>query len=304
MFRSRSHQVAILLSLSCILVESRLEYWYEKITYQNDEHLEFFKTSCMINNTRMSSDHFDGPFDVEQINFVFITNTTNTSIPVNLNAKYPDLKILRVESTDLSKVTKNQTQYLTRIEILYLGNNNIRTVDKDAFQNTLNVKLLHLNNNKVSNFHDETFQKLVNLKKLFLQDNQLTILQAHLFSHNSRLEVLNLQNNKLLIIFPLPHLKTLSLANNICINKHQYEAIKVLKHYAEEFCQSSVENLRQNSIYLSKILNEFVIRHQILRHNFEQKRSKIESLEDEIKKLTASDESSKNSTEEYDENES
>lgn len=249
----------------------------------------------------MSSDHFDGPFNVVEINFLFITNTTNTSIPVNLNAKYPELKILRIESTDLKKVTKTQTQGLTGIEILYLGNNNIETVDNNAFQNTLNVKLLHLNNNKVSRLHDETFQSLVNLRKLFLQGNQLTILQAHLFLHNSKLEVLNLQNNKLLIIFPLPRVKTLNLANNICINKLQYEQIKILKDSAVEFCQPSTENLRQNSIYLTNILTELVLRHQILRQNLEKKKLKIKLLENEISNLKAADESLE---EENDENES
>jgi Leucine rich repeat len=276
-------------TLASISSQTQLEHWFLPLTFAWGDKIDYRKHSCSINDTEMTNIKFQEPFFNKTVTSMHIINTTKTSIPINLNDKFPSLLNLRVELTDLSEMTQVQTQALTNIVNLYLGNNIISSISNDAFHNTTQLKLLYLNGNRISNLHSSTFKKLANLERLFLENNNITELSAEIFSQNVNLQRIYLQNNKLLVIskgtFDLPNLSVLNVRDNICINKWTFDAnIVIIKEAIEDFCHPSVENLRKSTIYLMKIIQELTIRDHILRKELMSKKLRIRKMEQDLAK--------------------
>lgn len=222
-----------------------------------------------------------------------IIQTTNTSIPMELHQKFPMLKSLRVEYTDLSAISRNDTEGLQNLSNLYLGKNNITDVSADAFDNLEQIRLLYLNGNKIKKLETSTFEKLTNLERLWLNDNQLTELHSELLSQNKNLERLYLQDNKISVIgketFAIPNLHIVDLRGNICINRWTFDTpFLAIKQRTEIDCNPSVENMRKSMIVMAKIIHELSLRDGTLHAEIEALKQHIAQAED---KSVSSDDS-------------
>ena len=221
--------------------------------------------TCNIYGIRLKSKEFNENESSENVTSMYITRTSNTTLPSDVYEKFSNLKNLRVELTDLTSLSENDTQGLHNLKNLYLGNNNLSTITDNALNNLPWLKLLYLNGNKLKQLPSSIFEKLGNLERLWLNDNHLTELHDTLLLANKNLNRLYLQNNKLLVIaeesFKNDNLKVLDLRGNVCINKWTFDTpIHAIKQLTEKDCNPSAENVRKSSIVMAKIIHELGIR--------------------------------------------
>lgn len=265
----------------------------ELTTYVWGDHIDYLEWSCSPEETAMKSSNFEDNIAYENVTSMHIIGTTNTSIPVELHQKFPQLKNLRVEFTDIESISENETEGLKKVKNLYLGNNNITEVTPNAFDSVSQLELLYLNGNNLKRLEKSTFDKLTNLERLWLNDNQLTELHSELLSQNSKLNRVYLQNNKISIIgretFSIPNLHIVDLRGNICINMWTFDTpFHAVRERTEKDCNPSVESMRKSLIVMAKIIHELSLRDIVLHKTIDEMKEKIDSL----KNATSIDDSS------------
>lgn len=259
----------------------------ELTTYVWGDHIDYLEWSCSPEETEMHSSYFEENIAHGNVTSMHIIGTTNTSIPMELNQNFPQLKSLRVEFTDLTSIGENETEGLRKVKNLYLGNNNITDVTQNAFDSLPQLELLYLNGNNITRLEKSTFDKLTNLERLWLNDNQLTELHSELLSQNTKLNRVYLQNNKISIIgketFSIPNLHIVDLRGNICINKWTFDTpFHAVKERTEKDCNPSVESMRKSSIVMAKIIHELSLRDIALHNKIAMMQEKIDSLESDM----------------------
>lgn len=259
---------------------------FEYTTFVWGDHIDFMEWSCNVKDIEMKSSSFNVTFD--NVTSMHIIRTTNTSLPIKLYQKFPNLTNLRVEFADIFSLTQHDTEGMHNLRNLYLGNDNISNISEGAFENFPLLKLLYLNGNNLTRLPNSTFHKLTNLERLWLNDNHLTDLHAELLSHNKNLNRVFLQNNKLLVIgeesFNIPNLQIVDLRGNICINKWTFDTpLSEVKKFAAANCNPSVENMRKSTIVMAKIIHELSVRDIALHEQLAMKDMKILELEERLK---------------------
>lgn len=289
-FRHRFFVLICIAITTCFATSNFINCDLYPVNYVWGDHIDYFEWSCNVNDIIMSSNIFNKTHDYNNVTSMFITKTTNTSLPKNLHQKFAKLSNLRVEMTDLKLVTSSGTHGMRNLRNMYLGKNQIEHVSEDAFHNTPELIQLYLNSNQIKHLSPATFRKLPRLERLWLGHNQLTELHAKLLLHNQNLKSIYLNNNKLTVIgadaFKIPTLKAIDLGSNICINRHTFNThINTVKQLVEKNCNPKVENMRQSAIVLGKILQELSER-DIARFNERAiNEAKIDELEEKLEKL-------------------
>lgn len=261
---------------------------FEYTTFVWGDHIDYLEWSCNVKEIEMKSSSFNESISYDNVTSMHIIRTTNTSLPIGLHQKFPNLTNLRVEFADIFSLTQHDTEGMHNLRNLYLGNDNISSVTEGAFENFPLLKLLYLNGNNLTRLPNSTFHKLTNLERLWLNDNHLTDLHAELLSHNKKLNRVFLQNNKLLVIgeesFNIPNLQIVDLRGNICINKWTFDTpLSDVKKSAAASCNPSVENMRKSAIVMAKIIHELSVRDITLHEQLAMKEMKILELEERLK---------------------
>lgn len=267
---------------------------FEYTTFVWGDHIDYLQWSCNVGDTSgditattlMESANFDGRQNYDNVTSMHIIRTTNTSLPAV--HEFSNLTSLRVEFTDLSSLSKEDTEGLQNLENLYLGNNQITDIAERSFDDLTNLKLLYLNSNQLKKLSESTFSKLTNLERLWLNENHLTQLHLTLSSENQNLNRVYLQNNKLTVIaeeiFQLNNLEVVDLRGNICINKWTFDTpLNTVKEMAERNCNPSAENMRKSTIILAKIIHELSLRDAKLHDEIATQQSQIDELKEKLK---------------------
>ncbi|XP_039677460.1 leucine-rich repeat-containing protein 15-like isoform X1 [Perca fluviatilis] len=140
-----------------------------------------------------------------------------TAIPDDIprNASSLDLS-----SNSISKITRRDLKYLTKLTVAILDYNLISHIDDGAFADLEKLKFLNLSNNNLTKVTDKMFQRLSKLVKLSLESNCISYISPVAFQSLVSLEELDLGSNYLqqitdvAPIFKLSTLNKLSLENN------------------------------------------------------------------------------------------
>lgn len=243
--------------------------------------------SCNVDETVISSTTLHESELHDNVTSMHITRTINTSLPNGIDRKFPNLKNLRVELTDMASLSEIDTDGLHNLHNLYLGNNKISSIAEGTFRNFPWLHLLYLHGNQLTQLPRSTFERLTNLERLWLNDNHLTEIHVELLLENKSLNRLYLQNNKLLVIvegsFDHKTLETVDLRGNVCINKWTFDTpINTIKQLTEKDCNPSTETLRRSSIVMAKIIHELGIRDITLHSVIAVQESRIAELEERL----------------------
>jgi Leucine rich repeat len=226
------------------------QFWHfdDKIFFWRKTH-DIVHTAT-LNNIDMRSDIFTKPLpdykspslikEGEEVEAIYITNTTNTTIPQYYIEFFENAISFRIDHTDYSKVTAFPSR-CSHLQNLYLGENAIKSIDHNAFSNLFNVVTLYLNNNYLTHLSDETFSKMVNLELIMLSNNRLSSINSKHFDGNTKLETIFLDNNELSVIsshlFGNANLRVIDLRENNCIDmKNGYYNLKQIKCFVESNC--------------------------------------------------------------------
>lgn len=104
------------------------------------------------------------------------------------------------------------------LRVLYLNSNNISQLNNHAFGDLNMLEILNLQNNSIHTLRRRSFQGLSNLQELDLGMNRIDMLQVEQFSNLGKLRVLSLAHNRLRAIprdaFYNTRIETLDLSHN------------------------------------------------------------------------------------------
>lgn len=192
---------------------------------------------------------------VEYFNMIKISNASY--VPINLNEKFSNLRMVTVKRCPLRKITRNNFK-LNKLETLELSFDHINVIEENSFDElkelrlieidfnrltklsenlfsrTVSLEEIHLNHNSITSLPSKLFRNLAKLKWLSVTSNNLTFLHSEIFRNNKNLKKLFLQNNHLTEIVDtfytpiLENLFYLNLKNNTCIDQCYSDDEKVL----------------------------------------------------------------------------
>jgi Leucine-rich repeat (LRR) protein len=115
---------------------------------------------------------------------------------MNLFDNLINLRILWLDSNQLTVIHSDTFKNLHNLEILSLHSNSLSCIDSQTFRNLVNLKELHLHNNKLKFIHSDTFQSLINLEKINLYSNYLKTIDPKIFKNLSNLKEIYMHNNQ------------------------------------------------------------------------------------------------------------
>lgn len=170
-------------------------------------------------------------------------------LPENVGEVLPNLNLIRYAGLGVENLEHEHFKGMHKLRILFLGHNKIKTVSSTAFKdlgqlrrldlnvNPLkslpygvfdslgNVETLYLNYNELQSVPESIFSEMYSLRRVDLMNNNLAKVPANLFRNNFNLEYIVLTGNKLqkidsTFVNGLSSLKLVSLATNICVNRH------------------------------------------------------------------------------------
>lgn len=267
--------ISTVASLMCC-ASIKLECSFDYMNFMWGNHIDYLEYTCIVANVKMEDNHFVSGEEVttgsyNDVTSMWITNATNTLLPLELAEKFPNLSSLRVEMTDIQGLTKNDTEGLEDLTNLYLGKNMMSRIFGDTFANFRKLKLLFLNDNRLEVLHNDTFKKLTELQKLWLNGNFLTELHEDLLSQNKNLKRIYLEGNRLfkiaLDIFSIPSLELVDLRGNICINDWTFDKnLNDIRTTVSRNCHLSDDNLRKSLTIMAQIIYELGIRNNYLQN--------------------------------------
>lgn len=85
------------------------------------------------------------------------------AIPRNIGKFYENLEVLRMPSSGITKVAKEDFESIPKLKLLYLGENKIKYLPKDVFKYVPEIKFLAINSNPITNIGSSTFSSLPKL---------------------------------------------------------------------------------------------------------------------------------------------
>lgn len=120
---------------------------------------------------------------------------TMTSIPQQIFAKFPNLRVLELPSTNIE--TLSGLTGCDNLESLRVNGNRIRAIPAGTFEQCGNLKEITIDSNEVINVDVAAFRGIQNLETISLENNSISTLYPETFSSLPELQSVNLQSNEL-----------------------------------------------------------------------------------------------------------
>ena len=117
--------------------------------------------------------------------------------PGKLVHQAKSLKRLDLQHNQISTLSKEVFNGLSKLETLYLGGNDLTELPKEVFNGLSNLTALQLEGNKLTKLPEGVFSGLSKLTTLIMERNKLTELPQEVFSGLSNLRLLDLSLNHL-----------------------------------------------------------------------------------------------------------
>lgn len=183
-----------------------------------------------------------------QVQLVAIVQSNVPFIITQAFTTFTSLNIMVLEGSGLLRIQSNAFLNAQNLWILIISNNpGLREIPANAFLGATSLIVIELFDNQVDTIHEMAVNGLNTLESLFLtrnpltelptnvlapltrlqqvslSSNRLTRIEARLFANNSQIMFLNLSDNQInaierTFLDSMPHLITLGLDGNICIN--------------------------------------------------------------------------------------
>ncbi|XP_076016516.1 leucine-rich repeat, immunoglobulin-like domain and transmembrane domain-containing protein 1a [Genypterus blacodes] len=122
-----------------------------------------------------------------------------SAVPAGLPA---DTSKLRIEKTNIQRVTSESFSCLSTLEFLWMSFNSLSALSPDSFRGLFNLEELRLDGNLLSAFPWESLADVPSLKLLDLHNNQLSSVPAEATAYTKNLTYLDLSSNSLLTLPP------------------------------------------------------------------------------------------------------
>lgn len=117
------------------------------------------------------------------------------SIPQEIFAKFPNLRVLELPSTNIE--TLSGLTGCENLESLRVNGNRIRAIPAGIFEQCGNLKEITIDSNEVISVDVAAFRGIQILETISLENNSISILNPETFSSLPELQSVNLQSNEL-----------------------------------------------------------------------------------------------------------
>jgi Leucine-rich repeat (LRR) protein len=159
------------------------------------------------------------------------------------SSKLLRLKILNLDSNEISFMDKNLFFNLKTLVNLSIADNQLTSINKALFFNLFKLKFLNLSRNRIDFIQTNTFLSLDNLLSLDLSFNRLHSIQNGVFNGLIDLSDLNLINNSQFLTFENQSLNSIFNISNIYLDIHLIEQYKCFfMHSIERVVRRNVSN--------------------------------------------------------------
>ncbi|XP_070508999.1 leucine-rich repeat-containing protein 15-like [Chironomus tepperi] len=215
----------LILIMSCILSGSNSDHsdGYAACKYNYVKSANGYLCSLLSNNadssTEISGQHLSGRTD-DDVDMLVSFHLTFTELTSNLCDKFPNLKRLKIMSSDIAKVYPNALNNCKNLNEFHLISSKITELPVDLFSENPELTRIEINNNNnLTTLPENIFESLYEVRLLWLYRNQLDFLPENIFKSLHNLEKLQLSSNKLSVLNPswfedLYGLHDLSLRHN------------------------------------------------------------------------------------------
>lgn len=185
-------------------------------------------------NSEISAVHHseDKKEDVTDVTSMLIYDVLMMYIPKNLHTLFNNLIELRIVSTGLSEVNKDDLQF-KNLRMLDLSHNNLMNIPVDLFEKMELLEVLDLSYNNIEIFNSKSIVFLNSLEALYLNENEMKYLSGDF------IDVFLSMNAK--------SFKIIDLSKNLCIDV-QYpsynltEVVEKISEYCVEPVKMSCES--------------------------------------------------------------
>lgn len=202
---------------------SRLNHLFTDLEHL--EQLRLFNIKLDFNDTlivrKLSLNSSQSEFKFEHL---------NPSEVLNFGQKFPNLKLLRlqsfitkpingllseilkelsnleyleIDSNNLSLTNETFSKSKNSLKKLYLYNNNIRRLDSNVFSDLNKLEILDISRNGLTRLPSTIFKDLINLQHLSIKGNSLKKLPDNLLQTNAQLESFDISLNRNLTELPI-----------------------------------------------------------------------------------------------------
>jgi Leucine-rich repeat (LRR) protein len=159
------------------------------------------------------------------------------------SSKLLRLKILNLDSNEISFLDKNLFSNLKTLVNLSIADNQLTSINKALFFNLFKLKFLNLSQNRIDFIQTNTFLSLDNLLSLDLSFNRLHSIQNGVFNGLIDLSDLNLINNSQFLTFENQSLNSIFNISNIYLDIHLIEQYKCFfMHSIERVVRRNASN--------------------------------------------------------------
>lgn len=130
-----------------------------------------------------------------------------------------------IENPALRTIHSNAFVGAPNLRTLDLHRNGIQTIHASAFNGLSSLQALWLDFNNIQQLPAQVFAPLTFLQKVILDDNHLTSIDGRLFANNMLMLHIDLQRNNINsvqwnFLDRNPHLNSLNMSGNICVNNN------------------------------------------------------------------------------------
>lgn len=178
-------------------------------------------------------------------------------------AFFSKLESFQVSHSGLSYIQRNDFRHTRNLRNLVLCNNLLRSIPQDTFIDLTKLEFLTLSFNQIASLPGNVFRTLNNLQILNLNNNKLQEISHLHMKYNLKLEEIWMQNNELKIVNsyisePLPHLKHILLAGNVCIDRN-FELTKasIVKDFVSAISLNCSSECEQEMVKVSECVEKF-----------------------------------------------
>lgn len=199
-------------------------------------HFKLFKgrDSCMahglsIENPGISIYGVNGEKSLKHIKMLTIFNQNVRFLPLGLGDIFSTLQVFVIDSSQLTRIGKNDFKGMQDLKELSIRNNQISTIEEGAFDHLVNLEFLYMPSNQIESLPNKAFAKLSKLITINLNFNSLQQIKLDVLPKVNEIEELFLKNNKLdYIDVNIPRMlksAKIDFSDNVCINeKYQDES--------------------------------------------------------------------------------
>lgn len=160
---------------------------------------------------------------------------------------------LNLDENDLKTIEDRTFEGAVNLRNLSIDLNEVEEISENAFYGLNNLQKLNMQKNGIKNFDPEIFKHTPHLRHLDLHANLISTLHESTFSLTKEIKTIDVGSNSIDQISRktfenLPHLESLSLLRNVCVDK-EYEEMP-----AGDVLNSDLKNCHKNYEIILRII--------------------------------------------------